>query len=180
MKQSDWYRYGWSLDLKKQSWTQDTERQVDFIIQTLGLTGCERILDLACGYGRHSLALARRGFSVTGVDLTSVLIDDAVETAKAESLPATFICSDIRDVLFDNEFDVVLNLADGAIGYLENDAENLKIFDVIARALRPGGKHIMDICNADHARHYFPKKHWKRVNAPLRWRSFRGMNPRSA
>lgn len=71
-----------------------------------------------------------------------------------------FINSDICDLQFKNEFDVVLNLADGAIGYLENDEENLKIFDVIANALKPGGKHFMDICNAEHAEHYFPKRCW--------------------
>lgn len=51
-------------------------------------------------------------------------------------------------------------MADGAIGYLETDEENLKIFDVIARALKPGGKHFMDVCNAEHAEHYFPKTNW--------------------
>jgi len=49
---------------------QDTENQVDFIVNTLGLTGKEHILDLACGYGRHALSLARRGFRITGVDIT--------------------------------------------------------------------------------------------------------------
>lgn len=54
----------------------------------------------------------------------------------------------------------MLNLADGAIGYLETDEENLKIFDVIAQALKSGGKHFMDVCNAEHAEMYFPKRHW--------------------
>lgn len=56
---------------------------------------------------------------------------------------------------------MVLNLADGAIGYLENDAENLKIFKAAARALKPGGKHLIDICNADYARKHFPKRNWQ-------------------
>ena len=133
----EWYKY-WSLDIKKQSWVEDTENQVDFIVKTLELTGKERILDLACGFGRHSLALARRGFSVVGVDITKDFIDDAIKEAKAASLSVDFILSDIRDLTFKSEFDVVLNLADGAIGYLENDEENLKIFDVIANALKPG------------------------------------------
>jgi hypothetical protein len=55
----------------------------------------------------------------------------------------------------------VLNLADGAIGYLETDEENLKIFDVISKALKPGGKHFMDVCNAEHAEHFFPTKRWE-------------------
>lgn len=160
-KKSDWYKTGWSLDIKVQSWVEDTEKQVDFLIKTLSLSGNERILDLACGYGRHALSLAKRGFSVVGVDITQDYIDDATKNAQEQSLPALFNQSDIRDIDFNNEFDVVLNMAEGAIGYLENDAENLKIFDVIARALKPGGKHFMDVCNADHAEHYFPKTNWE-------------------
>lgn len=156
---ADWYKH-WSLDIKNQSWVEDTENQVDFIIKALGLTGKERILDLACGFGRHSLAFAKRGFTVVGVDITKEFITDAIKTAKSLSVKADFICSDIRDVNFNNEFDVVLNLADGAIGYLENDKENLKIFDVIAKALRSGGKHFMDVCNAEHAEYFFPKRSW--------------------
>ena len=57
---------------------------------------------------------------------------------------AKFICQDIRTITFDKEFDVVLNMADGAIGYLEDDGENHKIFSVIAKALKNGGKHFMD------------------------------------
>lgn len=161
MKRSDWYKYAWTLDIKNQSWTEDTEKQVDFIIKALALTGKERILDLACGYGRHSLALARKGFSVTGVDITKVYVDDATKTAHELSLDATFIHADIREVAYQEQFDVVLNLADGAIGYLEDDEENLKIFDVIAKALKPGGKHFMDIGNADYAERYFPTTHWE-------------------
>lgn len=157
---SDWYRT-WSLDIKEQSWVEDTARQVDFIINTLGLTGSERILDLACGYGRHSLELARRGFRVTGVDLTRDYIEDAKRTAEAERLDTEFILADLRDVAFHEEYDVTLNLADGAIGYLEDDAENEKIFSVIADALKPGGRSIIDIINREHAEMHFPKKHWE-------------------
>jgi len=156
-----WYKKIWSLDIKNNSWVEDTENQVDFIIKILELKGTERILDLACGYGRHVLSLARRGFQVVGVDITKDYIDDAVKTAKEENLDIEFICSDIRGINFKNEFDIVLNLADGAIGYLETDEENLKIFDVIANALQSGGKHFMDVCNAEHAELYFPKRDWQ-------------------
>lgn len=157
----EWYKNNWSLDIKNQSWVEDTENQVDFIIKTLHLTGNERVLDLACGFGRHALSLARKGFSVVGVDITKDYINDAINEAKSASLAIDFIQADIRDLKYREEFDVVLNLADGAIGYLENDAENLKIFDRIASALKPGGKHFMDICNAEHAESFFPKRHWE-------------------
>ncbi len=157
---TNWYKSIWSLDIKEQSWVENTENQVEFIVSTLKLTGRERILDLACGFGRHALAFAKRGYQVTGVDITKEFIEDAIQTAYTEGLNAQFIHSDIRDLSIANEYDVVLNLADGAIGYLESEEENLKIFKVIANALKPGGKHFMDICNAEHAEHYFPAQYW--------------------
>lgn len=159
-KSKTWYKEIWTLDIKQQSWTEQTKQQVDFLIQTLELTGRERILDLACGFGRHSLEFARRGFDVTGVDITDAYIQDASRQASKEGLSARFLKMDIREVPFREEFDVVLNLADGAIGYLETDAENEKIFDVVANALRPGGKHILDVMSADYADTHFPCNLW--------------------
>jgi SAM-dependent methyltransferase len=158
---SDWYMNIWSLDIKDQSWVEQTPKQVDFIINVLELTGKERILDLACGYGRHSLELARRGYNVVGVDITPSYIEYGTQMSKNEKLDIEFICSDIRGIEYQSDFDVVLNLADGAIGYLENDCENLKIFKAIAKSLRPGGKSLIDICNQAHAIMHFPKKHWE-------------------
>ena len=158
---SDWYKKIWTLDIKNQSWTEDTKNQVDFIIDKLKLNGNEKILDLACGIGRHSLEFARRGFCVTGVDIMPEYTKYSVKAAKEENLDARFICSDIRNVRFENEFDVVLNMADGAVGYLENDKENKKIFEVLAKALKPGGKHFMDIMNRRYAETHFPCKLWE-------------------
>lgn len=157
---SDWYKKIWTLDIQNQSWVEDTKRQVDFLIEKLGLRGDEKILDLACGFGRHSLELARRGFDVIGVDITPDYIKYASHMAEKEKLNARFICSDIRDVCFENKFDVVLNMADGAVGYLENNEENLKIFSVISKALKTGGKHFMDIMNGGYAETHFPCKLW--------------------
>lgn len=157
---SDWYRKIWTLDIQNQSWVEDTKRQVTFLIDELKLQGGEKILDLACGFGRHSLELARRGFAVTGVDITPAYIQYAKEQAESEGLDARFLCADIREVGFKSEFDLVLNMADGAVGYLENDAENRKIFAVVSKALKPGGRHFMDIMNGSYAEKHFPCKLW--------------------
>ena len=124
-----------NVDIQNMSWVEDTNRQVDFLIKQLQLKGTEKILDLACGFGRHSLEFARRGYDVTGIDITPAYIDYANEQAKKENLNVKFICQDIRTITFDKEYDVVLNMADGAIGYLEDDEENHKIFSVIAKAI---------------------------------------------
>lgn len=170
--QNDWYRKIWTLDIQDQSWVEDTSHQVDFLIETLKLRGGEKILDLACGFGRHSLQLARRGFDVTGVDITPAYIAYASEQAEREQLNARFLCCDIRDVHFEDEFDAVINMADGAVGYLENDAENRKIFDVVARALKKGGRHFMDIMNGSYADTHFPCRMWEAGTKCLTLSSF--------
>lgn len=156
----DWYRKIWTLDIKDMSWVEKTVSQVDFLWDVLQLKGTEKILDLACGLGRHSLELAKRGCTVVGIDLTEDYINEAIKISKLENVPIEFQCKDIRDVRYQDEFDVVLNMADGAIGYLEDDFENEKIFKVVSDALKPGGKHIMDICNGAYAQKYFPSRTW--------------------
>lgn len=164
----------WTLDIKEMSWVEHTREEVDFIVAALGLRGGGRVLDLACGFGRHALELARRGFSVVGVDVTEAYVEDARASARAEGLRAEFVRGDVLDVRYREEFDVVLNMADGAIGYFEKEEQNLALFDVVAAALRPGGGHVMGVCSADHARKHFPKRHWeagtKRLSlADFRW-----------
>ena len=80
--EKDWYQKNWTLDIQNMSWVEDTGRQVDFLIKQLQLKGTEKILDLTCGFGRHSLEFARRGYDVTGIDITPAYIDYANEQAK--------------------------------------------------------------------------------------------------
>ena len=157
---TQWYKKIWTMDIQEMSWVEQTKSQVDFLWDILQLNGKERVLDLACGFGRHSLELASRGCKVVGVDITTGYIEEARKQAKEKGLDAEFICADLRDLRYRDEFDVVLNLADGAIGYLEDDNENLKIFDLISSALKPGGKHVMDVCNGGYAAKHFPSRHW--------------------
>ena len=156
-----WYKKIWTLDIRDMSWTERTAGQVAFLVEVLHLQGHERVLDLACGFGRHALALARRGHPVVGVDITPAYVGEARRLAKKEGLDAEFVCADLRDIAYQGEFDVALNLADGAIGYLEDDAENAKILDRIAAALAPGGKHLMEVCSGAYARKHFPRRAWE-------------------
>ncbi|RHO54679.1 class I SAM-dependent methyltransferase [Eubacterium sp. AM05-23] len=84
--EKNWYKEIWSLDIKNQSWVENTVDKVAFIIKTLKLNGTEKILDMACGFGRHSLEFARRGYEVVGVDITKDYVDDAIKSADHEKL----------------------------------------------------------------------------------------------
>jgi SAM-dependent methyltransferase len=120
-----------------------------------------RVLDLACGFGPHSLELARRGFEVVGVDIEPDLLEVAYGEAELKSVDnVTFLERDLRELDFDAEFDLVLNLNDGAIGYFETEEENHRTFEVIAAALRPGGGNLLQLPNVLYAETHLPQKTW--------------------
>jgi SAM-dependent methyltransferase len=157
----DWYRSAFPPEeTLKRPWADRTGAEVDRALAMLGARGGERVLDMACGTGRHSHELARRGFEVVGVDISPDLLAIAEADAEAESLSASFLAADLRELEFDQEFDLVLNLNDGAIGYFETEEENHRTFEVIAAALRPGGGNLLQLPNVLYAEAHLPQKTW--------------------
>jgi SAM-dependent methyltransferase len=156
----DWYRSGFPPKTAAMPWADRTEAEVDRAIVMLRPEGGERILDLACGIGRHSRELRRRGFDVVGVDINPDLLEIAWRQTADEGLDVTYMEADLRELELNDEFDIVLSLNDGAIGYFETDAENHRTFEVISRALRPGGGHLMQLPNVLHAERNLPSKSW--------------------
>ena len=84
----------------RNAFTKGTEQEVGFLVGELDLQPGMHVLDAGCGPGRHALALARRGMTVTGVDLSPDFIELARAVAQDEYLPATFAVMDVRDVPF--------------------------------------------------------------------------------
>ncbi len=157
----DWYRSAFPPEeTLKRPWADRTGAEVDRALAMLGAQGGERVLDMACGTGRHSHELARRGFEVVGVDISPDLLAIAEADAEAESLNASFLAADLRQLDFDEEFDLVLNLNDGAIGYFETEEENHRTFEVIAAALRPGGGNLLQLPNVLYAENHLPQTTW--------------------
>jgi len=156
----DWYRTAFDGSTAEMAWTERTESEVARALQMLRPQGGERILDLACGSGRHSLALVRHGFSVVGADISPELIEIARSDAAAQDLEATFIEADLRELEYEAEFDIVLNLNDGAVGYFETEEENHRTFEVISRALKPGGQNLVQLPNILYAREHLPQRSW--------------------
>ena len=122
----------------RNAFTKGTDQEVAFLVDALGLTPGMRVLDVGCGPGRHSLALARRGFDVVGVDLSPEFVALARQAATAEGLPVWFEVLDVRDLAYDGGFDAAICLCQGGFGLLGGTDEGA-VFGRIAAAVRPGG-----------------------------------------
>ncbi|MFV9506382.1 MAG: class I SAM-dependent methyltransferase [Oscillochloridaceae bacterium umkhey_bin13] len=122
-----------------------THHEVDFLIEALQLRGSETILDLACGSGRHSLALARRGFTVVGMDLAAPLIAHARIQAAEADLSVVFVQADMRTLAEHDRFDVIL-VMQSSIGFFD-DHTNAAVLAACARALAPGGRMVLQCLN---------------------------------
>jgi SAM-dependent methyltransferase len=122
----------------RNAFTKGTEQEVEYLLGALGLEPGQRVLDVGCGPGRHSLALARRGLDVVGVDLSPDFVALAREAAAAEGLAARFEVRDVRALTYDGEFDAVLCLCQGGFGLL-GGRDEVDVFGRIVGALRVGG-----------------------------------------
>jgi SAM-dependent methyltransferase len=156
----DWYATAFTGMSAEMAWTERTEQEIRRALTMLRPQGGERILDLACGTGRHSLELVRQGFSVVGVEIGEELIEIARKDAAAQGLEAEFFHADLRELDYEDEFDIVLNLNDGAVGYFETDEENHRTFEVISRALKPAGQNLIQVPNVLYAKARLPQRSW--------------------
>jgi SAM-dependent methyltransferase len=156
----DWYATAFDRSTADMAWTERTSSEVDRALKMLKPTGGERILDLACGSGRHSHELARRGYSVVGADISPDLIEIARSASEDVAGDVDFVEGDLRELDLEAEFDLVLNLNDGAVGYFETEDENRRTFAIISRALRPGGRNLVQLPNVLYAQKHLPQRSW--------------------
>ena len=124
-----------------------SERQTAALVSLLDLQRPARILDLACGFGRHANRLAALGHQVTGIDLTPGFLDIARQNAALSGVTVDYQQGDMRNLGYQEDYDCVLLLFT-AFGYFDDDV-NQDVLRRIGRALRPGGKLIFDTHNRD-------------------------------
>ncbi|MBT2290270.1 methyltransferase domain-containing protein [Paenibacillus albidus] len=154
---SEWYEESFGEDyliVYKHRDFGGARREVEQMIGWLNLPSGAKVLDLCCGMGRHSLALAEAGYEVTGVDLSEALLREARSQNGAEQV--TWIHSDMRELPLAGGFDAVVNLFT-SFGYFEEDKDQVKVLREIYRMLKPEGKFIIDFLNPAHViRHLVP------------------------
>lgn len=132
----------------REPYTKGTLAEVDFIEREIGQDKSTRILDIGCGTGRHAIELARRGYDVTGVDLSASQLRKAREKAQAAGVAVRFEQADARQLGFRGGFQLVIMICGGAFPLMETDEENFAILGSAAAALEPDGKLVCATMNA--------------------------------
>lgn len=163
--EKDWYESWFDSPyyhiLYKERDEEEAAFFVDRLVEHLHVKKGERILDLACGKGRHAIQLHRKGFDVTGVDLS---LNNIREAKEHESEGLRFDVHDMRHV-YDRAgtFDKVLNLF-SSFGYFKTEGENFRVIKAAAEQLRSGGQLVIDFMNAQKTLRTLVAEEIKRVD----------------
>lgn len=142
-----------------------TRREVAQFTEILSLSPDDRILDLSCGQGRHSLELARRGFrNVEGLDRSRYLIQRAKGRAKKECLSVKFREGEARMLPYrPDTFDVILILGN-SFGYFETVNDDLRVLREVFRVLKPRGRLLVDVADGDFLRENYQPRSWEWID----------------
>ncbi len=139
--------------------TTNTAFEVEFLLQELSLHPGMKVLDIGCGTGRHSIALAARGMEMTGLDISSGQLEQARNKAARAGVTVRFIEADAADFTLPEQFDAAICICEGSFGLLSVDDDPLtheqEILQNVAAVLKPGAPLLMTVRNAfELIRHY--------------------------
>jgi 2-polyprenyl-3-methyl-5-hydroxy-6-metoxy-1,4-benzoquinol methylase len=150
MNKKQWYEslfenYGQKYD--NENFTQGTAGECDFIENELRSDKSLKILDVGCGTGRHAIELSKRGYTVTGIDLSETQLARAREKAERNNLKIDFVKQDARNLTFNNEFDIAIMICEGGFPLMETDEMNFEILNSVTKSLKDHGKFIFTTLN---------------------------------
>ncbi len=132
--------------------TKNTLKEVDFLLDELNLAAGGSVLDVGCGTGRHSIELARRGYAVTGLDLSSEMLARAAAAAKAAAVHVEWIRSDATHFSLPHQYDAAICLCEGAFGLLSQTddpiEQPLSILCNVSRCLKMQARFVTTVLNA--------------------------------
>lgn len=141
---TDWFDSPYYYTLYKSRDEQEAQKTLDNLLRALDLPSGARILDLACGRGRHSRYLAEKGFDVTGLDISDASITFA---RQYEHERLAFYQHDMRQPFRTNYFDAVMNMFT-SFGYFKTDYDHLLTLKNVQKGLKPGGLFLLDYFNS--------------------------------
>ena len=148
MKQ--WYELlfeNYAQKYDKECFVQGTAGECDFIEKEIAYDKSLKIIDIGCGTGRHSIELTKRGYQITGIDLSESQLKRAKEKAGEQGLQIVFERHDARTLPFKGEFDLALMLCEGAFPLMETDEMNFEILKNATKVLKNNGKLIFTTLN---------------------------------
>jgi len=131
----------------QECYVQGTVGECDFIELEINRDKSSKIIDIGCGTGRHAIELTKRGYNVTGVDLSENQIKRAREKAQEAGVAIDFQTQDARNLPFDGEFDLAIMLCEGGFSLMETDEMNFEILKNATKALKDKGKLIFTTLN---------------------------------
>ncbi len=164
-----WLRLFNSLYLKTDGDVVDdpliTKKEIDQFLEILGATHPQKILDLCCGHGRHSMELARRGFrNVEGLDRSHYLGQKAKSESKKRGLQVKFREGDARKLPYPpDSFDHVVILGN-SFGYFEIAHDDVKVVKEVFRVLKPWGKVLIDITDGSYLKQHYLPRSWEWID----------------
>jgi len=146
---------------------EKTPAEVDFLEKALGVSPGAKILDIGCGFGRHVIELAKRGYVVTGTDLSAELLAEAKKLSRKAGVSATWVEQDMRLIDFDAEFDAATCLFT-SFGYFDSEEEDVEVLRRVSRSLRRGARFVLDVENRDGLlMRYIPRDWWRTDDGDL-------------
>ena len=128
-------------------WVGSTVPDCDYLERVLDVRPGHRLLDVGCGVGRHVVELARRGYRMTGIDVSRGLLRVGERLAREPGVDVELRHLDARLLDYDSEFDAVYSVCEGAFGLVPTDEENLAILGGMRRAVKPGGR--VSVCTSN-------------------------------
>ncbi len=153
------------MDMSHQPWTKYAPEEVDFVVEHAEIKPGNRVLDLGCGQGRHSIELSRRGqYDVVGIDMSDRLLNTARKNAEDADVKVHFVKRDARELSIAGLFDSIICLYD-VIGSYRTKDENISIINSIYKKLKPGGRCVVSVMNMELTSHIATHKCKVRENA---------------
>lgn len=144
-----WFSSEYYFELYKHREEKDTRTLVNLIQRNIECSNRASLLDVCCGAGRHSLEFARRGYDVTGIDISPFMINKAQQSLKMNKevgLKIKFLIMDMRNFNFNGSFDIAVNIF-SSFGYFIDDKENFSLFSNVNSSLKKNGYFIFDFLN---------------------------------
>jgi cyclopropane fatty-acyl-phospholipid synthase-like methyltransferase len=142
---------GYAPQYEGEVFTKDTEREVAFLLELLDLPSGARILDVGCGTGRHSVALAARGCRMTGLDISAGMLAEARAAAEAAGVEIELLQADATSFCLPVGFDAAICLCEGAFTLIGDDdpvEHDLAILANVREAIAPGAPFVLTASNA--------------------------------